>query len=410
MSATKDDIEKLFKYLNLSSIRELLTVTSLDDETAIETAEEFMSKTPSPIYDNACLRLIYYHSRSLNEKEKLWDITIRWLKVCVNVSAETNLFFEHYKLDREEEVQRILFDVDFATAIYNVSNKMLGYFNNDNERKQILTYLLRNWFLPRYDFESVEKLIKQFPEDSFFKRAKDYSRGILNLSLSAWKVIALSFLPFIIISLSIFCDFSFMSFFDIKFLPIVKDSFSKSNTILYNTPEVFTEIIYLLLFLYMLGSIWLRGHYIFLKSPRLFIGIIIGYIPLLAEETFIKLSSSIVSSIPVILVPTSIMFFFLSYLYLSFEIKKATGTGKKEEIRKRTFKVLAQGVNYSFFLGLILLDIFSLIMPEHSENLHCGIIGVINPLVLLFFFPIALFLGVVVQFIWEEKPITHPIK
>ncbi len=89
----------------------------------------------------------------------------------------------------------------------------------------------------------------------------------------------------------------------------------------------------------------------------------------------------------------------------------------KKEVFKRSLNIFSKGVLYSFSVGIIILDFLNAHFINNMKDtdvfknlhLHAGIIGIIDPKVLLVFFPLALLIGIFVQIIREDKPITEPL-
>jgi hypothetical protein len=120
-----------------------------------------------------------------------------------------------------------------------------------------------------------------------------------------------------------------------------------------------------------------------------------------------------------------------TFIYLFVEIKngvEGVKIGKKAEkdklhliILRRTVTILIMGLTEASIMGLIMCALLSrYLSPENlSDNIKM-IAGIKLPLVgelfgnmyphgLFLFASLALFIGIFVQIIWEDKPITHPL-
>jgi len=74
-----------------------------------------------------------------------------WLKICINPQREVNydFYFEKNKLDKEEEVRRILFEEDGKGRIRDI-------FTKDDWQIRLRT--IADWFLKRYDIATARKI------------------------------------------------------------------------------------------------------------------------------------------------------------------------------------------------------------------------------------------------------------
>jgi hypothetical protein len=362
---------------------------------------------------------------------------------CIEFPEENVLFFEELGLDLEDWI-------DFIIWKNKRKNELHPSFQSNSHRTKlgykIIIYLIRNFYLPRFDFRSVKLLLKALNEKnsiSIWQKVKNWfydknknSSGLRQYKQSIWSIIWSTIkvtIPLLIIWFAYSGGAFNWSLFDSVSFPLTfkdgqyiigsdKQSLQIAN-IKYNSIFGFSEFVSIIIIIGIIIRIFVKPNSIYLFSPRLFIGIIVGYIPIMAESTFMNLavSSSVGKSIWLIIFLTSVSLTF-TYLYLRFEVRKGTGSEDNILIRARTLNIYSKGVLYSFMLGLVLIDLFTSVyircanaigvLPdlEKMNRFHAGIFGIMDPLIILFYFPLALFIGVVIQFIWEEKPITHPIK
>ena len=152
--------------------------------------------------------------------------------------------------------------------------------------------------------------------------------------------------------------------------------------------------------------------YFKLLIPRLLGGIFIGYFPILIGEevwSFVKEVNAFEGFFIVIL--SSV--FCLYYLFT--ELNNVV-----KDIRVASFRsmrIWLIGLIESFIIGIFIQDLFARAFVNTLETNYYGLMmpphgllgGKIYPKVLLIYFPLALFIGVFVQLIWEDKPITHPL-
>lgn len=157
-----------------------------------------------------------------------------------------------------------------------------------------------------------------------------------------------------------------------------------------------------------------------LLLPRMFSAIIIGYILLaMAEETWKLAFNMWADKLSIVItVVLSLFAYFISYGYLWIEISKI---GKY--VRRRALHVFLIGFIESLLTGFFLCFLLNKyytpqrLLPDLKlwQDL-CFVYFSVNstifiyyPQVLSFFCPLALFIGIFVQIIWEDKPITHPL-
>lgn len=151
--------------------------------------------------------------------------------------------------------------------------------------------------------------------------------------------------------------------------------------------------------------------------PRLWGGIIIGYLPLVLSDSpwlmVVPFASSTGSPYwllvlwTVLIVPAAFYLFYEAYFAIS-DFWRAFG---------RSFVVLVWALLVSLAVGIL----FCLLGAPIYYNERWDSLGPLSPEffaqtsypisipALLTFVPIALFIGVVVQFIWEEKPVTATV-
>jgi len=173
--------------------------------------------------------------------------------------------------------------------------------------------------------------------------------------------------------------------------------------------------ILLLLVIALLFLEW--GSLPILFFPRLWGGMVIGYLPLMFNDStwwivrgFIPPAGSLGGLLLLWTVLVSIAAFYLFY-----EASAAVGDAK--EACRRSLIVLAWSLLVSLAVGIL----FSLLAAPIYVHEREDSLGPLSPELfphtsspvsipaLLVFAPIALFIGIVLQFIWEEKPVTATI-
>jgi len=171
-----------------------------------------------------------------------------------------------------------------------------------------------------------------------------------------------------------------------------------------------------------------------LACPRLFASIIVGYVPILVVEETWGIAATLHPATLAIICPALLT---VTFLYLYMEAKRRLG--RIDRAFQRAMMVLLMGLTESFAIGLAALN---LVAPTMLETLgavtrrtgrlpskigldtdalaeHMGWLGkgleyldlqlVVYPREQLLFACGALFVGVFLQLLWEDKQFTEPI-
>lgn len=157
------------------------------------------------------------------------------------------------------------------------------------------------------------------------------------------------------------------------------------------------------------GKLNIKHFFYRLLLPRLIGGIIVGYVVVTAgAETWksaVKYTTTQHWSLPLNWVIYSIaLIATISYIYMEI----LTRIKHPARAFKRAVVLLTMGLFESFIIGIIYCDLFGNGYIGNIEGLikTKGLFGHIYPQALIVFVPMALFVGVFVQLIWEEKPLT----
>ena len=156
--------------------------------------------------------------------------------------------------------------------------------------------------------------------------------------------------------------------------------------------------------------------------PRIVGGIIVGYFALLGEEMWFGLYQKTLHGqfnwiifLGRIIIPLAAI-----YIYLLIEMSNVKGI---EDIKIKALRILGRGYAYSLMVGVIFSDIFGKTfidivfhrlssingLNEFSAVHFKGIFGNIYPEPILLLSPLALFIGVFIQLLWEDKAVTAKI-
>lgn len=158
------------------------------------------------------------------------------------------------------------------------------------------------------------------------------------------------------------------------------------------------------------------GLNIQLFLPRLAAGIIVGYLVLFNDEPWRCVFENVLHfsgddglwpAVARVILP---LLGVLVYVYI--EINKMTG----HKIGWKPISVVLRGCAYSALIGVAVSDIFGASMAKYHQGIHYqalpafqGFFGTIYPKIIFCHAPLALFIGVFLQLLWEDKTLTEKI-
>lgn len=412
--ADKKIVVEVDKYIHEANIEKILYLKGYQNTDVIKAIHYLWGDNDMfQMKDNylpsflSCVRLEYFCARfsDLDEIDK-WNATVRWLNICLNKSYYVNEFYEHYHLDRDEELKRIVFLVDKDSAEYTISRNLLDYLIELKDRILILSKLIQDWYYPRYDFEMMIKLTKEL--HSLRKKhkssKKDLPKSISNvISLSSSLIIFTSFV------ISLLLIFSFLSLYSSI------DSINPLSWVKFNFPEILSPTS-LVLIIYTLSAIILLFIYQIrcILLPRLMGGIMIGYFFLISSDQMVGFS---LQTTPYDVFWISCLSIVFSYIFMRFEVQRRI-SDMNRHITERTLSIFSLGLLESFILGVFTLEIFSgifenLLKSQFTEYFYSiksfagPLGGLLFPKVIILYVPLALLVGIITQLFWEEKPISQ---
>lgn len=358
---------------------------------------------------------------SEEEFEKLkWRKTFEWLKICVNTEStdaeakDANLYFALEEIDREEEVRKILWKDNPKFVEKNRKKEISSFFKcnpfegKEEGEKRGLIYLefLANWFLKRYDLRTAFEIIHKIHRSAVQSRSVD---------IFPKKSVVVALVLFVTFFLCYFHQGSQLKFWEDYAWIWQTDSWDLK--VWYNVFPLlfFVAVESVCLILLAVWMIRFRSYYLWFKLllPRLLGGIVVGYLPLLLSEEIWGFAWQVEPLEGVLIVGTAVLF---SFYYLFTEIRNVVQNTITAIYRGLRIGVI--GLAESFLVGIFAQDLLARpfvtgmgkIDDYEALNPVTGLLGgLIYPKVLLLYFPLALLIGIFVQIIWEEKPITHPI-
>ncbi len=170
--------------------------------------------------------------------------------------------------------------------------------------------------------------------------------------------------------------------------------------------------------LWLIGDNGRKMENLQLFMPRLFAGIVAGYLLLMSDEIWRYLFHDVINGQNNGHGIVKIVFPLIGvYVYMAVELSHVQGIFLPF---KKAIKIFLRGTAYAVLIGTFVSDIFSdsMIRPvlEKSGELHPnnelgiqGLCGLIYPQILMFKAPLALFVGVVLQLLWDDKKLTDKI-
>jgi len=396
-----DDLEKWLKSGDFLSFFQLVQSAEQNkDDTILSSLYRFcldtlynnrdIIKVTSPFYFEK-LRLNWL-TEILEKKNEDFVKAVRWLRVCVNVDNEyIRFYFEVSKRDREEEVKKIIF---------NNNGRLKPFYMG---KADLYTEYLLDWFLRRYNLAIATKLVFILCRQKITQ-----SKGFMETLKSNFpKSVGNWLFPLLVlIGLVALASNYLGSIFDSLF-----QAYSISAHVSLSNVNCFTTVLfwlYPLMLILLVLSFWRKMFLWFkLMIPRMVGGIVVGYLPLLLTDE----AWNMVKEIDVLEASCLITFAFgVSLYYIFIEIHNTLKD--KWESLVRALRVFATGLLESLVIGIIVLDLitkaFKPSLLEEGLLVH-GLLGYIYPKLLYIYFPLALLIGIFVQIIWEDKPITHPL-
>lgn len=341
---------------------------------------------------------VEYASARCEVYRGLWECSLRepdakhasyyrfeWLKICYATGNEGyNFYFQTHPIatiDREQEIRRMLFPPDGTGPLDT-------FFAGTPEGRAYFPALVQ-WFLRRYDLSTAFRLIR-FSTSSL--PALVVGKGLpRRIGMIAFAIVVLMVFAFT----NLYNDHSYL-------LPHhwVRCNFSCEKP---------ARVFELVLYLFATAAVAYRPSCGILL-PRLIGGILVGYLFLISSDSIVTFA---VNANPFTVYLVGAFSLGLSYLLLSFEVRRSLGT-TRSKIVERTTTLLCLGFIESTVIGFLVADLFSDIFFQHigneilrPANFPGLFAGSMYPKVIILFIPLALLVGIVLQLFWEEKPISQ---
>lgn len=317
---------------------------------------------------------------------------------------------------RELEVQRVL----FAESDGKLDpTKWNPFF--EEEGADLLEYLLPTWFLRQYDLKTGRQVVRRLtrqptprPLQLVLLKATGAVVGLIEGRVFLLLVLFLLMAGGPRLWLAFTRGEPVLPTLVPHSLPLFNLSESLSAAVMVRTLTlplatgatlVVIAVVLLTSLAVSQGVLWFR-----ILVPRLLGGLILGYLPLMMTDEMWR-SASLLSWVHVAVIAFAAIA--SSYLFLYVETRNVLVSA--DWARRRAVTLLTMGIVESLALGLLICEatttIYAAVNPEivSREPIFIGLLGIVNIKVLMLWAPVALLIGIFVQLIWEDKPITQPL-
>jgi hypothetical protein len=374
---------------------ELIVLLWLKDSISIliETGRKFMDN-PFLIQDLTLLywqriKSIYSNSPEDSDLYLFYkDALEKYFYLCKD--DRNGEWFKRKKLDREEEILSLVF-FDWKKSNYHINPVII------EDKDGILEENIKRWFLANYDtfhlrkFESItQKMrISNISDNDSYKTRKDTApeeviRRKYDLSYNfCWFLIPLAFL--FILSIEVVPEW---------ILGVV----CSCTAIVIIVP------------IYIFFKQSQKKHSILL---RLFGCILAGYVPIISVD----ISRFAANQTYLTTIVLWIVFGFFTHIYIYKEIFNKIQKNKLQENLERSgrgkaLSFLLRAAGYSLIIGLFISDFFSTALfsdPKEGILRFPFILSYIYPKVIVNLAPFAMFIGIFINLLWEDKALTEPM-
>ena len=144
--------------------------------------------------------------------------------------------------------------------------------------------------------------------------------------------------------------------------------------------------------------------------PRIPAGIIVGYLVLMSDEAW----GGIFGVHGSLFIGRTALPCMAVILYIFIEMNNVKGI--RYPIYRKAIRLFSRGAAYAVLTGVLISDLFgdAIVNRIYTDNGNTppaikGLFGHIYPEVIFYLAPLALFIGVFLQLLWEDKPLTAKI-
>jgi len=313
-----------------------------------------------------------------------------WGQTMLRAPEEMSMVLARYGRKAEEEGRLLLFQPQ---------GEALWPFACGKGDLPFTELLLTRWFLPRYDLNRTLRVLSQLPEPKEAMPPSGRVKRILyRLRLRVarrWR----------------------------QLLPALQVPVSLVAVLLLGLPLILPQRLWLcgalvvaiglalaaIVQIVLLGTRPLRY-----TLPRITLATLVGYLALVSSDEIMTFAIEAYDHHPLLAWATTLGSTMVAFLAIYVEARRRLETGRLAW--PRAFRVLAIAAARSLALGwLILAPAGSLLLAgteviKRAQSWEGPVGGPpIYPQLIFVLAPLALFVGIFVQTIWEEYPLTHPI-
>lgn len=313
-----------------------------------------------------------------------------WGQTMLQLPVEMSMVLARYGRKAEEEGGLLLFQPQ---------GEALWSFASGEEELPFTEQLLTRWFLPRYDLDRTLRVLSKLPESGEAMPSSGRVKGILHrLRVGVarrWR----------------------------QLLPALQVPVSLVAVLLLGLPLVLPQRLWLCGALIVAVALALAAIFqipvlgtrpLRYTLPRITLAILIGYLALVSSNEIMTFAIEAYDHHPLLAWATTLGSTMVAFLAIYVEARRRLETGRLAF--RRAGRVLAIAAARSLALGWLILAPaggFLLAGTEVTKRAQSweGPVGglPIYPQLIFVLAPLALFVGIFVQTIWEEYPLTHPI-
>jgi len=359
----------------------------------------------------------------------LADAYMRYLSFLVEDAENYSEFFRRKGIQREAEIDNIAYEES--------SDDVRAFLiQNSEESRNILRYLVEKWFLRRYDIPNafrLQKLLNQHeraekaskkkqgsnrpaspsPSDGGDNQGQADNQQPPRTHMGRWVGVSLGIFFVILVALAL-PGIPFYKWVGLKvFAPLIKHwSTIPANPWSYPINVILAGIYLLAFFFFFCVDLWWRReayHFRRLLVPRLLGGIVVGYLPLLVTSDLWKFAFKAEWYVIFLIMIGAVI---ACWIYLFVEVSNIVLD--KRLAFNRASLLLVLGLVESLVIGLVASDLFAEKLLQNSVLVTSKleiptILGTVYVDAVSLYFPMALFIGIFIQILWEDKPITEPL-
>lgn len=372
------------------------------------------------------LKLPFFHNwlrfhaarlRNFKQERKDFENLHGWLRTCFNTTdKETTHFFVFFELSRDEEMRQIVFDEE---------GSIREFFRETQSPGHVYLETVATKFLARYDLEAAFSIIGTLTESKISRPSKIGENACRRIPVRIPFWISLIAILFLFLS-TIGSPLIYHELNRELANTFGQVLFSHTQRNIDSKIQVWSLLPYLMIsasfpfFLVWLVRLLRKGR-IRKSLPRLFGGILVGYVPLMSSGDVWKWMLTLPIAPAVGMGVLALLF---SYLYLYIESRNAVSDcaisdSVKSDIAIRSGQVFFIGLAQACAIGLVVSELFGfaalkgLYQPDWAARppiyVIQGAVGLLVPRAVLLYAPLALFLGILIQLIWEDKTATQPL-